>query len=177
MLGFNVPSVPGEGVQVFAFPIIYQIIETYQNWKSTEERKQEEHRLDQLVRPCKIQVLPGCLFRQSNPAVVGIRVLGGLLKTGVPLMKRDGTPLTTVKSIQQEKESLSEAAVGKEVAISLPNVTVGRQVHEQDLYWSDIPEADFHKLKNAKKSLQPNEIAVLKEIAEIKRRENPIWGI
>ena len=36
---------------------------------------------------------------------------------------------------------------------------------------------DFRKLKKLKKNLSKDQIEILKEIAEIKRKENPVWGI
>ena len=38
-------------------------------------------------------------------------------------------------------------------------------------------EEDFKKLKTLKKHLNKFEIVVLKEISEIKRKDNPVWGI
>ena len=109
--------------------------------------------------------------------VVGADILAGTLKVGAPLMKNDGIILTEVKSIQQEQESINEAEKGKQVAISLPKVTVGRQIHENDIMYSAVPEEDFRKLKGLKEHLSHEEIVVLKEIAEIMRKNNPVWGI
>ena len=43
--------------------------------------------------------------------------------------------------------------------------------------YTDIPEEDFKKLKELKKHLSKTEMEVLKEIAEIKRKNNPVWGV
>jgi len=104
-------------------------------------------------------------------------VLAGTLKANTPLMKKDGSVITEVKSIQQEQENLEKAEKGKQVAVSLPNVTIGRQVHESDILYSSIPEEHFRKLKEFKKYLTQEEIDILKEIAEIMRKQNPMWGI
>ena len=127
--------------------------------------------------PCKLRILPGCVFRQSNPAVVGVSVLEGKLKNKTLLMKEDGSKVSEVDSMQLESENISEAERGKEVAISMKGVTVGRQIDENDILLSDIPEDDFVKLKVLKKYLNKSEIEVLKEIALIKRKNNPVWGI
>ena len=55
-------------------------------------------------------------------------------------------PLTTIKSIESEKKNVSEAEKGKQVAISLDKVTIGRQISEGDILYSVIPENDFRKL-------------------------------
>ena len=56
-------------------------------------------------------------------------------------------------------------------------MTVGRQIEEGDFLYSDIPEEDFKKLKGLKKNFSKMEINILKEIAEIKRKSNPVWGV
>ena len=109
--------------------------------------------------------------------MVGVEVLSGTVKTGISLMKKDAAPITTVKSIQHEKESISEAEKGKQVAISLPGVTCGRQIHGEEILYSDMGEENFRKLKDLKQYLTPDEKEILKEIAEIKRKNNSMWGI
>ena len=50
-------------------------------------------------------------------------------------------------------------------------------IRKTDTFLSDIPENDFRKAKELKKHLSQEEKDILKEIAEIKRKENPVWGI
>ena len=180
VLGFNVKDDSKlclENVKVITSDIIYKIIEDFEKWQEEEIKKQQSKELDLLVRPCKIQIMKGYIFRQNNPAIVGVDILSGTLKVDTPLMKQDGKAITAIKSIQQEQKNIDKAEKGKQVAVSLPKVTVGRQIHEEDIFYSAIPEADFRKLKELKKRLSPEEIGILKEIAEIKRKENSVWGI
>ncbi len=163
-------------IQVLTNNIIYKLIEDYQKWHDAAMRQQEAKELEGLVRPCKLQILKGYVFRQSNPAIVGVDVLVGTLSTGTPLMKNK-RKLTTVKSIQHEKESLTKVETGKQVAISLPGVMVGRQINEGDVLYSAIPEEHFRKLKKFKRYLRPEEVDLLKEIANMMRDDNPVWGI
>ncbi|MDP1760370.1 MAG: translation initiation factor IF-2, partial [Candidatus Woesebacteria bacterium] len=74
-------------------------------------------------------------------------------------------------------EPIQEADKGKEVALAIPGVIVGRQIKEDDILLSDLTEKEFIKYKQLKKYLKKDEIEVLKEIAEIKRKEQPTWGI
>ena len=152
-------------------------------WQQKEKQKQESKSLEKLTRPCKIQLLKGYVFRQSNPAIVGVEVLGGILQTGVHLMKaiptegEIGKSVTTVKEIQLEGENVTTAVKGKQVAVSLEKVIIGRQLNEGDVLISFIPEEDFRRLKEFKQYLAADELDVLREIAELMRRENPVWGI
>jgi len=92
-------------------------------------------------------------------------------------MKQEGVTITEAKSMQHEQETVEKAEKGKQVAVSLPNVTVGRQVNEDDILYSAIPEDDFRKFKEFKNLLTHDEIEILKEVAEIMRKNNPMWGI
>ena len=59
----------------------------------------------------------------------------------------------------------------------MPKVTVGRQINEGDILYSAIPEEHFRKLRQHKKYLSEGEKKIMKEIAEIMREKNPLWGI
>ena len=59
----------------------------------------------------------------------------------------------------------------------MDGVTVGRQINENDILYSGIPEGDFRKLRTLKKHLKKEEIELIKEIAKIMRKENAVWGI
>ncbi len=180
VLGFNVsvsPEVTELGdVKIITSNIIYKLIEDFENWFKEEKKKLEHKALTDLAMPCKIKILKGFVFRQSNPAIVGVEVLAGKLKTGTRLMKVD-KPITVVKNIQEEKKNLNEAESGKKVAVSLGGVTLGRQIREGDVLYSYITENDFRNLKDMKGLIRQEEKNLLKEIAELMRKENPMWGI
>ena len=179
VIGFNVSlndDAKPEKVKIFTSDIIYKLIEDFEKWVVGETKRREAAEVDMLVRPCKLKIMPGYVFRQNNPAVVGVDILEGKVKTNIQLMK-DIIPLTTIKSIQLEKKNITEAEKGKQVAISLDKVTVGRQIKENDTLYSVIPEKDFRKLKELKKYLTEGEITILKEIAVMMRKENPLWGV
>ena len=216
LLGFNM-KLPGEiselasakNLKIITHDVIYKTIEDYEEYTEKLREDIEKKKFNSLVRPCKFAVLKGYVFRQSNPAIVGVEieigkikvgdpiltldgrrissvksmkegkenVLVGVLKTGTALMKKDGKEITTVKSMQHEKESINTAEKGKQVAAALNKVTVGRQIEEGDFLYTDVPEEDFKQLKKLKKHLSDIEKNVLREIAEIKRKNNPVWGV
>ncbi|MEK6983852.1 MAG: translation initiation factor IF-2 [Nanoarchaeota archaeon] len=181
VLGFNIELMPDlkipQNIKVLTNNVIYKLVEDFEKWQFEEKKKLETRETENLYKPCKIKLLKGYVFRQNNPAVVGIEVLAGILKVGTPLMKHDGVSITEAKSLQQEQENLEKAEKGKQIAISLPNVTVGRQVNEGDVLYSAIPEEHFKKYKELKKNLTAEEIGILKEIAEIMRKQNTMWGV
>ncbi len=180
ILGFNVgtePNIKNEKVKIITSNIIYKLIEEYEEWREKESKKIEQKELEGLTRPCKIEYLPNYTFRANNPAIIGAEVLIGEMRPGTPIMKNDGVVLTTIKEIQKEKASVNSAVKKEQVAISLPGLTVGRQIKEGEIFYSAIPENDFRKIKNLTKYLSKEEIHLLKEIAEIMRKKNPIWGV
>lgn len=184
LLSFNV-NLPTEieelmkikGLTIINHEVIYKTIEDYEKYVENLKKQIELKEFSRLVRPCKFAILKGYTFRQNNPAIVGIEIEVGQIKTGDPIMRKDGAKISSVKSMQEGKDSVSLAEQGKQVAMSMDGVTVGRQIEEGDFLYTDIPEEDFKKLKELKRHLSKLEVNVLKEIAEIKRKNNPVWGV
>ncbi|MBW3013437.1 translation initiation factor IF-2 [Candidatus Woesearchaeota archaeon] len=166
-----------QGIKIINSQVIYNLLDEYEKWAAEEKRKIEAKVLDTVTRPFKIQLLKGYVFRQNNPAVVGVEILGGVAKSGVAVMKEDGTVLVPIKSMQKEQETISEAKKGDQVAMAFDGITIGRQVEEEEILYSDLPEEDFKKLKEYKDYLQPEEKTILRDIAQIKRTKTPMWGI
>ena len=163
-------------VSIITSNIIYHLIEDYEKWIKEQKFKIERKKMEALPPVAKLEFLSGYVFRQNNPAVIGIEVLEGEIKSGIPIM-RDGRQLSEIKSIQKENKSVSEAKKKDQVAISLPNLTVGRQIKEGDIFYTFLTEQEFRDYKKFKEYLTGEEKALLKKIADIMRRENPVWGI
>ncbi|MBN2421376.1 translation initiation factor IF-2 [Candidatus Woesearchaeota archaeon] len=177
ILGFNVScDLRVTGIKVLTNNVIYKLLEDFDAWKIEQEKAIEVGKLEGMIRPCKIQLLKNFIFRQSNPAVMGAEVLGGKLKAGMPLML-DGKKITTVKALQVDKETVLELEEGKQGAISMDNVTIGRTITGDEILYSAIPPEHFKVMKEFKKALTSKEIEIIKEIALIMRKDNPVWGI
>ncbi|MSR85865.1 translation initiation factor IF-2 [Candidatus Woesearchaeota archaeon] len=176
ILCFNVTG-EDEEIKIISHNVIYQLIDDYELWITEQKKKEEQRELLGLIRPAKVKYLRGCTFRQNNPCVIGVEVISGTLRSGTDLVKENGDPVGHIKTVEFERESIPEAEKGKQVAISMPGVTAGRQIHEEEMYFVDMNENNFRRLKEFKKMLSPEEIQVLKELAEIKRKTNNFWGI
>ncbi|MEK6839773.1 MAG: translation initiation factor IF-2, partial [Nanoarchaeota archaeon] len=178
ILGFNIESVEeASDIKQITHDVIYKIIEDYNVWKESILKKEQAKQAEAIVHPFKIKVMEGFVFRQSNPAVVGAQVLGGIIAAEMPIIKKDGSKLSVVKTIQEQGKNVASAAKDKEIAVAIPNVTVGRQLKEGDILYADLTEEQFKRLKGFKKYLKADEIDVIKEIVEIKRKQNPMWGV
>jgi translation initiation factor 5B len=184
ILGFEVDVLPdareeltGSDIKLFVNNVIYRLIEDYKKWVVEQKQLMEKKRYETIIKPGRFKILPDCTFRQSKPAVVGVRVLGGVIKTNLDVMKENGAVVGTIKGIQEHNENISEAAAGKEVAVAIDGPIVGRQIKEGDTLYIDVPE------KHAKIAEQELFLAMkiedketLMAFMEIKRRGNPFWG-
>jgi translation initiation factor 5B len=187
LLSFNTPILPDAAdmiknplytqVKVFEGRVIYQLIDQYLEWRDEQKRLLEKQRFEHIVMPAKIRLLPDCVFRQSNPAVVGVRVLGGKLRSDVNLIKTDGKKVGHLKSMQLRQESIREADAGLEVAISIEGVTVGRQLNVGDDLFVDIPERHVKVLEREMlKTLNVSTQEILGEFTTMRRKSEPFWG-
>jgi translation initiation factor 5B len=167
-----------EHVKVISSNIIYKILDDYEKFIDEQTKKEQQAKLDSLTRPGKLEFLINCVFRQNNPAVIGVEVNAGMIKTNSSIINADtGKRVAMIKSIQKNKISVNKAFKGDKIAISLPGVTVGRHLKEGEVYLIDVPEDDFRELKKWAKLLSKEEKEILKKLAELKRKENPVWGI
>src|SRR5207253_2082960 len=83
--------------------------------------------------------------------------------------RQDGRTLGRIKAIRSGEKSLDGAVQGKEVAISVDGITIGRQIQVGDILYVDLPEADARALRG-RKELSHDEAQVLDELCAIKRK-------
>lgn len=163
-------------VMIFNEDVIYTIIEKYDLWLAQKKEELERKRREDYIHPGMIKFLPEYVFRVSHPAVIGVRVLGGRIKVDMRLMNQEGKSIGTIKGLQLDNKSITEALQGAEVAISIEGVTVGRQIKGGDIFFTDIPESDAKKLR-LMDVLNEDEKDVLNKIFDIKRKKNKFWGM
>jgi len=177
ILAFNVKPLPeveeeikSRGIPLFASNVVYRVFEDYQRW--VEELREEEKRREfyALIRPGKVKLLPGYVFRRSDPAIVGVEVQAGRIKPGYPLIREDGRRVGVIMQIQDKGKPVEEAARGLAVAISIRgDVMVGRQIKEGDVLYVDVPEAHAKLLATKYRSeLSSDELELLDELRALK---------
>jgi len=183
ILGFNVQEdeeakeTDKSNTKILEEEVIYKLIENLQKFRDEKTKEIQREKLMRLASLCKLKILPQYIFHNSNPAVFGVRVEGGKLKQGIELINQDGEKIARIKAVQSEGKSIDEARSGQEVAISLPGVNFERQLKDTTLLFSDIGELQFREFKANKELLSSEEISVLQEIAQIKRKQKPTWGV
>jgi translation initiation factor 5B len=162
------------GIKIFENDVMYRLLEDYRTWCKERTKEVEVEQRLEIVFPGKMVIMRDHIFRVSKPAIVGVRVLAGRIRPGQGLIRQDGKEVGRIKSIRSGEESLKEAIAGAEVAISIDDAIVGRQIDVEDILLVDIPESHAHELANY--ALKQDEIEVLEQLAVIKRKEKPFWG-
>jgi len=184
ILAFNVKITPeaqtesdNYHVKIFDDKIIYSLIDTYTQWVDDDSADLENSMFSELTPISKFTFLKGYIFRNSNPAVFGIRVDVGTLRQKISFMNKTGKKIGVIHQLQHENKTVETAKTGQEVACSVQNITIGRQIQEEDVFYTLPPPDDAKQYLNKfKNKLSSEELHVLNEIVEIIRVKNPIYG-
>jgi len=184
ILAFNVKITPESQtesenyhVRIFDDKIIYSLVDTYTQWIDDDSANLENAMFTELTPISKFTFLKGYVFRNNNPAVFGIRVDVGKLRQKVSFMNKTGKKIGTIHQLQHENKTVEIAKVGQEVACSVQNITIGRQIKEEDIFYTLPPPDDAKQYLNKFKSkLSSDELQTLNEIVEIIRVTNPVYG-
>ena len=180
IVGFNVSldeDIEVGKIKVITNEVVYQLIEDLVKFREEKAKEIEKRRLMELATICKLEILSQYVFRNTKPAIFGVKISGGKIRSNMPLINEDGEKVARIKNIQSEKKSVEEANEGMEVAISLPGINFERQLKDKKFLYSDISESQFRTFKKNKDLLSQSEIKVLQEIAEVKRKEKSEWGM
>jgi translation initiation factor 5B len=166
------------GVQIFSEKIIYHLVDNYLSWLKSKREAKFELDFGGLVRPAKMRILEGYVFRRAKPAIVGVEILAGEIKPRLSLVRaEDGSDVGVIEQIQDKGEALSVAEMGMQVAISIGKSIVGRHIFEKDVLYVKVPEADAKTLLTGfMDKLTVEEQEVLNEFAEIMRKKMPFWA-
>ncbi|HYT00966.1 MAG TPA: translation initiation factor IF-2 [Thermoplasmata archaeon] len=184
ILAFNLEILPDARTSRLEHPdltllendVIYRLIEDYQTWRDERKRAIEAASRKEMAYPAKLLFLGEHVFRASKPAIFGVRILAGRIRSGETLMRADGRTLGRIKAIRSGEKSLDGAGPGQEVAISVDGITIGRQISGGDVLYVDLPEEDARALRRST-GLSHDEVEALDQIAAIKRKEDPFWGM
>jgi translation initiation factor 5B len=165
-------------VQIFKEPIIYNLIDKYLEWLKMKREAKIELEFEKLVKPGKVLVMQGFVFRRAKPAIFGVEVLGGQLKPKYALIRAEnGEDIGEVQQIQDKGKAISEAKKNMQVAVSMEKPIVGRHVFEKDILFVKVPEPDARVLMSTYlDKLTEDEQEVLKEYVAAMRKKVPFWG-
>ena len=164
-------------IKVFTDKIIYSLIDTYTQWVDDDKADEENSVFKELTPISKFTFLKGFVFRNNNPAVFGIRVDVGQLRQKIPFMNKTGKKIGIIHQLQHDGKTVSVAKTGQEVACSVQNITIGRQIVEEDVFYTLPSSSDAKQLiKRFMHKLSSEETDVLNEIIEIQRAIDPAYA-
>jgi translation initiation factor 5B len=184
VLAFNVKPLPDaereaydQRVPIFRNDIIYNLMDEYVRWMEEEREAKARKEFDTLVKPGKIEVMDGFVFRRAKPAIFGVKVLNGSIASNSNMINLEGTRVGRITQIQDSGEAIPSAEEGKEVAVSMPQPIVGRHIKERDVLLVDVPEKDAKLLREKyPERLTAGDLEALRELTELKRKKDLLWA-
>jgi len=111
IVGFNV-SIDEEvnqikgNIKILTEEVIYKLIENIVEFREEKTKEIEKKRLIQLTTLCKLKILPQYVFRNTSPAIFGVKVEAGKLISGLNLINQNKEKVGRVKNIQSENKSV-----------------------------------------------------------------------
>jgi translation initiation factor 5B len=184
VLGFNVKvlddaqkEAQDRSVKIFNEQIIYNLVRTYVDWVTYQKEHEESILFNELPPVCKFQFMKGFVFRRNDPAVFGAEIQIGKLRQKVTVINEEGKKAGTVHQIQESGKSMEEATTGMQVAVSLKEPTIGRQINEGDIFYTDLNSRQAKQLiERFNHRLNDKEKEVLNTVLALKRKGDPAFG-
>jgi translation initiation factor 5B len=184
ILSFNVKILPdakeeseNSHIRIFEDKVIYSLIDNYNAWVEEDSAHEEDAIFAEFTPISKFTFLKGYVFRNNNPAVFGIKIDAGELRHKIPFMNKEGRSVGRVHQLQHEGKTVTSAKTGQEVACSVQDVTIGRQIFEEEIFYS-FPHSHEAKqlLGKFAHKLGPEETKVLNEIVKIQRKRDAAYA-
>jgi translation initiation factor 5B len=154
------------------------MVDKYLSWLKSKHEAKIEEEFEKLVKPGKIQVLSGFVFRRAKPAIFGVEVLAGQIRPKYAFVRsEDLEDVGEVQQIQDKGEAVPEATRGMQVAVSMDKPIVGRHIFERDVLYVKVPEHDAKALLSTYlDKLSGDEEEVLREFVAAMGKKTPFWG-
>jgi translation initiation factor 5B len=184
VLGFNVKVLEDaqresqeRNVKIFNEQIIYNLVRTYTDWVTYQREHEESILFNEIPPICKFQFMRGYIFRRNDPAVFGAEVLVGKLRQKVLVMSNDGKKIGIIQQVQENGKAIEEATKGMQVAVSIKGPVIGRQINEEDTFYTDLNSRQAKLLiERFNHRLNEEENEVFKNILGLKRKSDPAYG-
>jgi translation initiation factor 5B len=184
VLGFNVKVLEDaekesfeRKIKIFNEKIIYNLVRSYSEWVDYEKLHADSIIFNEIPPICKFQFMKGYVFRRNSPAVFGAEILVGKLKQKVSVINEDGKKIGVVHQIQNEGKNLDVADKGMQVALSIKGPTIGRQINEGDIFYTDLNSREARLLlERFPDRLSEDEQGIFNFILSKKRQADPAFG-
>ena len=164
-------------IKIITHEVVYKLIDDLVEFRIEKKKELEKKRIMGLTTLCKLKILPQHVFRNTSPAIFGVRIETGKLIKNLNLIDEKDEKQGRIKNIQSENKAVDDAMEGLEVAISIPGTNFERKLKNRSFLYSSLSESQFKNFKKNKDLLSSKEISLLQEIAEIKREKKSEWGM
>jgi|SaaInlV_200m_DNA_2_1039689.scaffolds.fasta_scaffold00293_18 translation initiation factor 5B len=164
-------------IKIITHEVVYKLIDDLVEFRIEKKKELEKKRIMGLTTLCKLKILPQHVFRNTSPAIFGVRIETGKLIKNLNLIDEKDEKQGRIKNIQSENKAVDDAMEGLEVAISIPGTNFERKLKNRNFLYSSLSESQFKNFKKNKDLLSSKEISLLQEIAEIKREKKSEWGM
>lgn len=142
------------GVKIFSADIIYHLFDKFKAYKEQLYNQRKEANKHLAVFPCKLRILPNCVYNKRDPIVVGVAIEDGVLVPGTPIaIPEKGFDLGRVSSLEHDHKVVEVAKKGQEVCIKIDNCgsdgakLYGRHFDYNDLLYSKISRESIDVMK------------------------------
>ena len=174
VLGFNVYAMEdaqqeaqNKKIPIIISDIIYKTLENYQEWVASAKEESKKSAWAKLPWPAEVMILPGCCFRMCKPAIFGVKVLRGSLKSGVRLMNKNGDVVGELREMQHEKKKIEKAERGSEIALSCDSLVLGKDAKENDILYTYMTKDELDAWSKNINELNSEERELLEDIRKI----------
>ena len=166
----------GKKLKIITEKVVYKLIEDLEKWRIEKQKEIEKKRLMELSTICKLKILHQYVFRNTNPTIFGVEVIGGKLTKNINLINEMGEKVGKTKAMEHERKKVDEGTPGQEISLSVSGTNYERQLKDKNFLYGDLGEKQFKTFKKNKDLLSSQEIKIIQDIVEIKRRENFPFG-
>jgi len=143
------------GVRIFTADIIYHLFDQFMGYKDELKERRKEENKNNAVFPCRLRIIPTCIFNTRDPIVIGVTIINGVLRSGTPICvpSKEFIYLGVVTSLEMNNKQIEVAHTGHDVCIKIENIggdapkLYGRHFDENDVLVSKITRESIDTLK------------------------------
>jgi translation initiation factor 5B len=184
ILGFNAKVLDDaqkesqeRGIKIFNEQIIYNLVRSYTDWVTYQREHEESILFNEIPPVCKFQFMKGFIFRRNDPAVFGAEILVGKLRQKVLVINEEGRKIGVIHQVQENGKAIEEASKGMQVAVSIKEPVIGRQINEGDIFYTDVNSKQAKMLiERFNHRLNEEEKEVFNKILFLKRKSDSAYG-
>lgn len=141
-------------IKIFEAQIIYNLIDRFKEYTQEIIEKNKKKTQNELIYPCKAQIIPQFIFTKRSPLVLGIEILEGKLRINMPLYHINNENIVhvgKVTSIISEKKTVDIANKGDKVSVKIETSDtprlIGRDINENGIFYSTLSRKAIDILK------------------------------